>query len=75
MDASGKWNSREDGYCYYSEIVGENEVTDRVSIKLENIKEEVNNGEKFHYIIVAETLNAISTGENEYEVPDNVIWP
>ncbi len=75
LDASGKWNSREDGYCYYSEIVGENEVTDRVSIKLENIKEEVNNGEKFHYIIVAETLNAISTGENEYEVPDNVIWP
>lgn len=54
-DGSGKWSPSDDGYYYYSDILNAGESTEMLDIKIENIPEEVKNGDNFNVVVIYET--------------------
>lgn len=52
---SAKWSPNSDGYYYYSDILNGGESTDMLDIKIENIPEEVKNGDSFNVVVIYET--------------------
>lgn len=52
---SDKWSPNSDGYYYYSDILNGGDSTDALDVKIENIPEEVKNGDSFNVVVIYET--------------------
>lgn len=52
---SEKWSPNSDGYYYYSDILNAGESTEILDVKIENIPEDVKNGDNFNVVVIYET--------------------
>lgn len=52
---SNKWSPSNDGYYYYSDILNGGASTDALDVKIENIPEEVKDGDSFNVVVIYET--------------------
>ena len=54
-DASGKWSPGADGYYYYSDIVPGGGSTTELEIRIDNVPEDVTDGDSFNVVVVYES--------------------
>ncbi|MBR2807215.1 MAG: hypothetical protein IKE18_10640 [Oscillospiraceae bacterium] len=71
LDYEGEgWTDGKDGYWYYSEILPEGGESDELIVKIGNVPEDADYGDKFNVVVIYEAVKVEYNADGSTKAPD-----